>query len=88
MKHVEALSGFEHGKSRQRGDTFSVSEQHAKALERAGLVKIVGEAPDAANPSGAAGEKSSASPAARVLTSPTAKPPKHGAKLKKGGPSS
>jgi phage-related minor tail protein len=88
MKEVEALSGFEHGKSRQRGDTFTVSEQHAKALVRAGLVKIVGEAPDAANPSGAAGGKSSASPAAQALTSATVKKPGRGATPKPGAPSS
>lgn len=88
MKQVKALSGFEHGRRRHCGDTFPVSEQQAIALERAGLVTIVGEAPDVDNPSGAAGEKSSASPAAPALTSPTAKPPKRGAQPKPGGQSS
>lgn len=88
MKQVKALSGFEHGSRRSVGDTFAVSEQHAQALARAGLVKIVGEAPDAANPSGAAGGKSSASPAAQALTGATVKKPGRGGKPKPGAPSS
>lgn len=38
---VKAVTGFEHNGTRNRGDTFVVSDQHAHALQARGLVKVV-----------------------------------------------
>lgn len=80
MKQVEAIQNFEHGSRRRRGEQFGVSEQHAEQLQRAGLVRVVGEAPDSGDPPEAAGAKSSASPAAPASTEQTATPRARGAK--------
>lgn len=40
MPTVIALRGFDHYGMRRRNEEFSVSDDHAKALERAGLVRI------------------------------------------------
>lgn len=80
MKQVEAIQNFEHGTRRKRGEQFGVSEQHAEALARAGLVTIVGDQATDANPSEAAGAKSSASPAAPASPEQTAKPRARGGK--------
>ena len=70
MPEVRALSAFEHNGSRRRNESFEVSDTHAKQLEKAGLVEIIGAADD---PGKAAGAKSSASPAAPVSAQTTAK---------------
>lgn len=88
MKEVEALSGFEHGKRRIRGERFPVSDQHAEHLERAGLVKVLGDGPTPENPSTAGGETSSASPADPASPQTIATPSKRGGKRAKGGASS
>lgn len=68
MPTVEALTGFDHGGNRRRGTRFPVSDQTAKALARAGLVRIVED-----HPKQAAGTPSSASPAAQASPQTTAK---------------
>lgn len=78
MPEVIALSSFEHGSSRRRGEIFDVSDNHAAALVRAGLVEVVGDH----RPAQAAGGKSSASPAAQASRRGTASKPKNGAKPK------
>lgn len=88
MKQVEALSGFEHGKRRYRGDRFQVSEQHATHLERAGLIKVLGDGPTPENPSIAGGEMSSASPADPASPQTIASPSRRGGRKAKGGASS
>ena len=88
MKQVEAISGFEHGKRRFRGDRFSVSEQHAEQMVRAGLVKVLGDGPTTENPSTAGGEKSSASPAAPASPQTIATPSKRGGRKARGEASS
>lgn len=69
MPEVRALSAFEHNGSRRRNESFEVSDTHAKQLEKAGLVEIIGAADD---PGKAAGAKSSASPAAQASQQTTA----------------
>lgn len=80
MPEVSALTSFEHNGARRRGDVFDVSDNHAKALHKAGLVQIIGAESD---PSKAAGAKSSASPAAPVSPQTTAQKSKPGARSKK-----
>lgn len=80
MVDVIALKSFQHNGPRRRGDEFPVSEQHAQDLARKGLVKIQGETED---PSKAAGEKPSASPAARASRQKTAKPSAAGEKKRR-----
>ncbi|QET71435.1 hypothetical protein [Bordetella bronchiseptica] len=41
---VKAISSFEHGGSRRRGDEFEVSDRQAEQLEGRRLVKIIGPA--------------------------------------------
>ena len=60
MPEVTALQSFDHTGRRRRGERFTVSDGHAAALVRAGLVSMA--APD--DPGQAAGGKPSASPAA------------------------
>ena len=79
MPEVRALSAFEHNGSRRRNESFEVSDTHAKQLEKAGLVEIIGAADD---PGKAAGAKSSASPAAQASPQTTASPSKHGGRRK------
>ena len=69
MKRVIALQSFDHGGMRRRGDVFEVSPQTAEGLVRAGIVRLH----DKADPSKAAGAKSSASPAAQASPRKTAK---------------
>jgi len=87
-KEVEALSGFEHGARRIRGERFSVSAQHAADLERAGLVRVLGDGPTAENPSTADGATSSASPADQASPQTIATPSKRGGKKAKAAASS
>lgn len=82
MPEVIALCSFEHGSSRRRGERFDVSDNHAAALLRAGLVEVVGDHP----PAKAAGEKSSASQAAQVLTPQTLKGSGRGGRRKTAEP--
>lgn len=84
---VEALGNFEHGTTRRRGDRFAVSEAHAKALHRAGLVRILSGG-TAADPTGAAGEKLSAPPAAPASPQKTVPPRKRGVPLPRAAQSS
>ena len=79
MPDVIALSAFEHNGSRRRNERFEVSDTHARALERAGLVEIIGAADD---PGKAAGAKLSASLAAQALPQTTASPSKRGGRRK------
>ena len=65
------------------GDRFSVSPHEAKLLASKSLVLIETEDVLEENPTAAAGEKSSVSPAAPALPNPTAKPPKRGRPRKK-----
>lgn len=85
MTKVTALHNFEHDQRRKRGESFEVSQTQAEALKRAGLVRI--EATEA-DPTAAAGAKSSVSPAAQVLPQTTAKPRRAGGKKPKAVPSS
>lgn len=78
MTTVEALTGFDHGGNRRRGSRFQVSEHTAKALARAGLVRVTENRPKKAD-----GAKSSASPAAPASPQTTAKPRSGGAKDRK-----
>lgn len=82
MVQVEALQSFEHSGTRRRGDRFNVSEAHAKGLERARLVRVLGEGPTPGNPSTAVGAKSSASPAAQASRQTTVKKSGSGAMKK------
>lgn len=72
---VEALTGFDHHGSRRRGDKFPTSDQTAKDLVRAGLVRIVTDRPEKA-----AGKPSSASPAAQASPQKTSSSSKGGGK--------
>ena len=76
MVLVTAVTGFDHGGRRRRGDEFEVSLQHAKALKRNGLVTFDEAQTD---PMPAAGETSSASRAAPASPQATAKPSGRGA---------
>ncbi|MCY1280850.1 hypothetical protein D9M68_888020 [compost metagenome] len=76
MVLVTAITGFDHGGRRRRGDEFEVSLQQARALKRNGLVAY---AEDRADPTSAAGETSSASRAAPVSLQTTAMPSGRGA---------
>lgn len=71
MALVKAVTSFEHNGPHKSGDTFTVSDQHARKLRDAGLVDIVGE-DGTAHPEKAAGKSSSVSPAARRSEKPTA----------------
>ena len=82
MPEVIALSSFEHGSSRRRGEIFDVSDNHAAALVRAGLVEVVGDH----RPDKAAGGKSSASPAAQASPEQTSKPSARGGRPRKAAP--
>ena len=77
MPEVIALSAFEHNGSRRRNERFEVSDTHARALERAGLVEIIGAADD---PGKAAGAPLSASPAAQASQQTTASESEPGVK--------
>lgn len=82
MPVVVALQSFQHGGHRRAGEEFSVSENHAKKLNRAGLVELKRD------PRKAVGENSSASPAAQVLMQTTANRSRRGGRRKKAEPSS
>ena len=83
MPMVRALRGFEHSGRRARGAEFQVSDQHAKQLQRAGLVEVMGE-----RPKQAAGKKSSASRAAQASRQATAKKSASGGRKRKAAVSS
>lgn len=61
MARVIALQAFDHGGPRVRGAEFDVSEGMAAKLRAKGLVRVQGDGSDKLDPSGAAGEPSSAS---------------------------
>lgn len=61
MTRVIALQAFDHGGPRVRGAEFDVSEGMAAKLRAKGLVRLQGDGSDKLDPSGAAGEPSSAS---------------------------
>jgi hypothetical protein len=77
---VIAIEDFEHNGSRHRGDVMTVSDVHAHALAKKGLVRIDMGKDD---PYTAIGEKSFASPVAPALPqtivqkSKRGRPPKH-----------
>lgn len=71
---VEALTGFDHGGRRRKGDRFPVSPAVAKELARVGLVRIPRD------PEKAPAQRSSASPAGQASPQTTAKKSKPGAK--------
>ncbi len=73
---VEALTGFDHNGSRRRGAVFAVSDQTAKQLARAGLVRIL---PD---PAKAPAQPTSASPQGPASPQTTAPASRRGAKPK------
>ena len=79
MPIVQALGNFEHNGSRKRGQRFPVSAQVARKLRDAGLVSIAGEA-GTENPKKAAGDPSSALPAARASRRATSSKSELGAK--------
>ena len=83
MPMVTALRGFEHSGRRSKGERFLVSEQHAKQLERNGLVEVDGK-----RPKKAAGKKSSASQAVQVLQQATVKKSGRGGRKRKAEASS
>lgn len=66
MTRVIALQAFDHGGPRVRGAEFDVSEGMAAKLRAKGLVRVQGDGLDKLDPSGAAGEPSSASQVAPV----------------------
>jgi hypothetical protein len=88
MKEVRALQGFTHQGRKVLGDTFNVSDRHADALEKKGLVEVLGDGPTEENPSTAGGEKQSASPAAQASAKKTAAAQKGGEPKPKAGQSS
>lgn len=65
MTEVTAKQSFDHNGSRRRGDKFTVSQAHATALEKAGLVSIQAEKVDEAPGSKAKEEPASDKPATR-----------------------
>ncbi|MCY1365648.1 hypothetical protein D9M69_525060 [compost metagenome] len=75
MVLVTATAGFDHGGRRARGDEFEVSLQQARALRGKGLVRFDEQQAD---PACAAGETSSASPAAPASPQTTAKASRRG----------
>lgn len=77
MVLVTATQSFEHGGARRRGQQFELSQNQAQLLKRKGLVTFEEAESD---PSRAAGETSSASPAAPVSPQTTAKKSASGAK--------
>lgn len=82
MPVVQAITSFDHSGPRKRDERFHVSDQHARKLRDAGLVDIVGEGAKA-NPKKAAGNPSSASPAARLSRKKTASESAHGEKRRR-----
>lgn len=83
MQTVEALTGFDHGGKRCRGDQFKVSDNVAQQLSRARLVRVI-----EARPQKVAGAKSSASPAAQASPQTTAKRSKRGGRKSQAAESS
>src|SRR5699024_5481267 len=85
MATVIALQSFDHYGKCRRGETFPVSDHHAKALVRAGLVAIKGSEVD---PAKGAGARSSASPVAPASPQTTSSKSKRGGKQKRAAASS
>lgn len=81
MVAVTALTGFDHDRRRHKGEVFEVSIHQARELKRARLVSF-DESEEGADPTDAAGGKSSASRAGRASRPKTAKPSAGGAKPK------
>lgn len=76
---VIAIQDFEHYGTRNPGDVFEVSDQHADKLKKSGLVRFnTGED----NPITAVGAKLSALPAAQALPQTIVKKSKRGKKPK------
>lgn len=85
MVQVIAIHSFTHdGESFKRGASWEENDRRAEALRRAGLVRIQ-EAAEAV-PQQGAGEKSSASQAAQVLTPQTLKGSGRGGRRKTAEP--
>ena len=82
MVEVTALTGFDHDRRRHKGEVFEASLHHARALKRQGLVSF-DDPEEGADPSGAAGGKSSASRAGQASRPKTAKPSAGGSKSSK-----
>lgn len=73
MLKVKALRSFEHNGSRKKGSIFRLTDNTAHDLAQRGLVSVLVEPPKAdVCPKQAAGQKSSASPAAPALHQGTA----------------
>jgi hypothetical protein len=79
MIEVEAIKNFEHDGPRRRGDKFFVTPSTARTLKSNGLISA--ELP--VNPPLAAGEQSSASPAAQASQNPMSKLSAPGAMLRR-----
>jgi hypothetical protein len=82
MVEVTALKGFDHDGRRRKDDVFEASLHHARALKRQRLVSF-DDPEEGADPSGAAGGKSSASRAGQASRPKTAKPSAGGSKTSK-----
>lgn len=89
MLKVKALRSFEHNGSRKKGSIFKLTESTAHDLAQRGLISVVVEPPKAEErPKQAAGQKSSASPAAPVSRRRTARRSASGATAQTEGRSS
>lgn len=71
--NVQALTGFEHNGTRNRGDAFMVSDQHAQALQARGLVKIVSATDEADQVKAAAQAQAQAARKAAESAQPTSR---------------
>lgn len=80
MIEVIAITGFEHGGRRRRGEQFFVSEQVATRLKAKRLVAVV---EDAAHPMKPAGAPSSASQAGQASPQTTSPESESGAKRRR-----
>lgn len=83
MVTVQALTGFDHHGNKVKNSRFHVSDQTAKELSRAGLVRIIED-----RPIKAVGKLSSASPAVQALPQQTVKPSGRGGRRQKAEASS
>lgn len=84
---VKAVSSFDHGGSRRKGDQFEVSEQVALQLKKKGLVVFAGSADSDSGSSGTSdsgSDSDSSSASDSGSDQPAAKPSKPAAGAKKG----
>lgn len=89
MLKVQAVRTFDHGGKRKKGSIFKLTEATAHDLAQRGLISVVVEPPKVEErPKQAAGQKSSASPAAPVSRRRTARRSASGATAQTEGQSS